>query len=169
MSKVAVLVTDLVEDVEYTAPVEALKKAGHTITTISPPAGKTVVTGKHGTEIKVDKNINEVQPTAFDALLLPGGFSPDQLRADEAFVAFTKHFLLADKPLFAICHGPQLFIQTGLVKGRELTAYQTVQSDLYYAGGVVRDEPVVTDHNLITSRTPDDIPAFNNAIVNALA
>ncbi|WP_057895455.1 type 1 glutamine amidotransferase domain-containing protein [Liquorilactobacillus oeni] len=167
MSKVAVLVTDFVEDIEYTSPVEALKDAGHTVTTISPEGTETI-TGKHGTEIKVDKAINMVKPDDFDALLIPGGFSPDQLRSNEAFVAFTRHFLLADKPLFAICHGPQLFIQTGLVKGRELTSYTTVQPDLYYAGGLVKDEPVVIDHNLITSRTPDDIPAFNHAIVGAL-
>ncbi|MDC7953614.1 type 1 glutamine amidotransferase domain-containing protein [Liquorilactobacillus mali] len=167
MSKVAVLVTNLVEEIEYTSPVAALKEAGHEVTTISLD-DTTTIKGKHGNEIKVDTGISSVKPTDFDALLIPGGFSPDQLRSDERFVAFTKHFLLSDSPLFAICHGPQLFIQTGLVKGRTMTSYKSVQPDLYYAGATVKDEPVVIDNNLVTSRTPDDIPAFNKAITKIL-
>ncbi|GAJ26720.1 ThiJ/PfpI family protein [Liquorilactobacillus sucicola DSM 21376 = JCM 15457] len=167
MSKIAVVVTDLVEDIEYTSPVAALEKEGHDVVTIGFE-GKDSVTGKHGTKISIDKSIKEVDPADFDALLIPGGFSPDQLRSDQNFVDFTKKFLLADKNVFAICHGPQLFIQTGLVKGRTLTSYLTVQPDLYYAGALVKDAPVVIDHNLITSRTPDDLPAFNKEIVAAL-
>ncbi|GAY78801.1 type 1 glutamine amidotransferase domain-containing protein [Sporolactobacillus inulinus] len=168
MSKVAVLVTNDVEDIEFTSPKEALEAAGHKITVIEKEAG-TELTGKHGTKIPVDKGIDEVNPEDFDALLIPGGFSPDQLRVDPRFVAFTKYFLAYNKPLFSICHGPQLFIQTGLVKGRTLTAYASIQPDLYYAGAVVENEPVVIDHALITSRVPDDLPAFNKAIVDALA
>ncbi|KRL37457.1 type 1 glutamine amidotransferase domain-containing protein [Liquorilactobacillus uvarum] len=167
MSKIAVVVTDLVEDIEYTSPANALKKDGHTVVTIGF-SGKKAVTGKHGAEIPIDKSIEEVDPADFDALLIPGGFSPDQLRSDPNFVDFTRKFLLADKNVFAICHGPQLFIQTGLVKGRTMTSYLTVQPDLYYAGALVKDAPVVIDHNLITSRTPDDLPAFNKAITAAL-
>jgi protease I len=167
MSKVAVIVTDLVEDVEYTSPVEALQQAGQQVVTISFD-GKNELTGKHGTKIKVNQGISDVKPEDFDALLIPGGFSPDQLRADEKFVDFVKAFLLADKPTFAICHGPQLFIQTGLVKDRVMTAFKTVKPDLYYAGARVKDQPVVIDDQLITSRTPDDLPDFNKAIVTAL-
>lgn len=167
MSKIAAIVTDLVEDVEYTSPIAALKEAGHQVVTISF-AGKKVVTGKHGTKIKIDQVINDVKPADFDAILIPGGFSPDQLRADEKFVDFVKEFLLADKPTFAICHGPQLFIQTGLVKGRTMTAFKTVKPDLYYAGAKVKDQPVVIDDQLITSRTPADLPKFNQAILAAL-
>ncbi|MCD2255953.1 type 1 glutamine amidotransferase [Lactobacillus sp. CC-MHH1034] len=167
MSKVAVIVTDFVEDVEYTSPVEALKQAGNDVTVIEFEAGKTVK-GKHGVNIKIDKTIDEVKPDDFDALLIPGGFSPDQLRADERMVDFVKAFLLASKPTFAICHGPQLFIQTGLTKGRKMTAYVTVRPDLYYAGAEVEDQPVVIDNNLVTSRTPDDLDQFNHAIVDAL-
>lgn len=101
--------------------------------------------------------------------MIPGGFSPDQLRADQRFVDFVSYFLKNDQPLFAICHGPQLFIQTGLTEGRTMTAYDTVRPDIEYAGAVVKDEPVVIDRGLITSRNPDDIPAFNEAIVEALA
>ncbi|SFG17116.1 type 1 glutamine amidotransferase domain-containing protein [Sporolactobacillus nakayamae] len=168
MSKVAVLVTNDVEDSEFTSPKEALEAAGHKITVIEKEEG-TVLTGKHGTKIPVDKGIDDVKPEDFDALLIPGGFSPDQLRVDPRFVAFTKYFLGYNKPLFSICHGPQLFIQTGLVKGRTLTAYASIQPDLYYAGAIVENEPVVIDHALITSRVPDDLPAFNKAIVDALA
>ena len=167
MSKIAAVVTDLVEDVEYTSPVAALEKAGHQVVTISFD-GKKAITGKHGTEIKVDRGISDVKPTDFAAILIPGGFSPDQLRANDKFVDFVKYFLLADKPTFAICHGPQLFIQTGLVKGRTLTAFKTVKPDLYYAGAKIKDEPVVIDDQLITSRTPDDLPYFNQAIIAAL-
>ncbi|KRL00578.1 type 1 glutamine amidotransferase domain-containing protein [Liquorilactobacillus capillatus] len=167
MSKIAVIVADHFEDVEYTSPVDTLKKEGHHVVTISF-LNKDKVTGKHGTDIKIDKSIKDVHSADFDALLIPGGFSPDQLRADPDFVNFTKAFLLTGKHTFAICHGPQLFIQTGLAKGRTMTSYLTVQPDLYYAGAIVKDEPVVIDNNLITSRTPDDLPAFNKAITKAL-
>ncbi|KRM36885.1 orf22 [Lentilactobacillus parafarraginis DSM 18390 = JCM 14109] len=163
---VAVLVTNLVEDVEYTEPVEALKSAGHKVTTISFEKG--TVEGKHGTQINIDKSIDEVSPQDFDALFIPGGFSPDQLRADQRFVEFTKFFLATNKLTASICHGPQLMIQTGLVQGRTMTAYLTVQPDLYYAGARIEDKAVVIDGNLITSREPKDIPAFNDAFLSAL-
>jgi protease I len=165
--KVAVLVTDMVEDVELTSPKEALEQAGYDVVLIEKEAGKEI-TGKKGTTFVIDAAIDDVKPEEFDALLLPGGYSPDQLRSDERFVAFTKYFLENDQPLFAICHGPQLFIQTGLTKGRTLTAYTTVQPDLGYAGANVKDEAVVIDKQLITSRNPDDLPAFDEAIVKAL-
>jgi protease I len=165
--EVAVVVTDLVEDVEYTEPVEAIKAAGHNVTTIGFEEG--TVEGKHGTKITIDKSIADVKPEDFDALFIPGGFSPDQLRADQRFVDFTKVFLAKNKLTASICHGPQLMIQTGLVHGRTMTSYLTVQPDLYYAGARIEDESVVIDGNLITSREPKDIPAFNEAVVKALA
>lgn len=167
MKKVAVVVTDLVEDVEFVDPVKAIRDAGHDITVIG--FERTTVTGKHDTAITIDCSIAEVNPEDFDALYIPGGFSPDQLRADNRFVAFTRHFLMTNKLISALCHGPQLMIQTGLVHGRTMTSYLTVQPDLYYAGARVEDQPVVIDGNLITSREPKDIPAFNQALVAALA
>lgn len=167
MAKVAVLVTDLVEDVELTSPQEVLENAGHTVTLIEKEAGNTI-TGKKDGKFTIDRSIDEVEPADFDALLIPGGFSPDQLRADERFVAFTEHFLANDLPLFAICHGPQLFIQTGLTEGRTLTGYTSIRPDLAYAGGNVEDKAVVIDKNLVTSRTPDDLPEFNEAILEIL-
>lgn len=165
--KVAVLVTDMVEDVELTSPKKALEKAGYEVVLIEKEEGK-LITGKKGTTFTIDAAIEDVTPDDFVALLIPGGFSPDQLRADQRFVDFTKYFLENDLPLFAICHGPQLFIQTGLTEGRTLTSYITVQPDLAYAGGTIKDESVVIDKNLITSRTPDDLPDFEKAIVTHL-
>lgn len=168
MSKIAVIVTNDVEDIEYTSPVDALKNAGHEVITIENKAGNHI-SGKHGASITADKSIADVSADDFDGLLIPGGFSPDQLRADDRYVNLVKTFLLADKPVFAICHGPQLFIQTGLVKGRTLTAYTTVRPDLYYAGGIVKDQSVVVDRHLVTSRTPDDLDDFNREILAQLA
>lgn len=167
MKKVAVVVTDLVEDVEFVDPVNAIRDAGHEVTVIGFEKG--AVTGKHDTAITIDQSIADVKPEDFDALYIPGGFSPDQLRADQRFVDFTKDFLMTNKLISALCHGPQLMIQTGLVHGRTMTAYLTVQPDLYYAGARVEDKPVVVDGNLITSREPKDIPAFNQTLVGALA
>ena len=169
MSKVAVIVTDLVEDVELTSPKEALEAAGHEVVVISNEGAQTVE-GKQGGTFTVDAAIDTIDPASFDALLIPGGFSPDQLRTDERYVSLTKDFLTSDRPVFAICHGPQLFIQTGLTKDLTLTAYDSVRPDLAYAGATVKDEPVVIDetYRLITSRNPDDLDAFNQAITEAL-
>lgn len=170
MSKVAVIVTNDVEDVEFTSPVDALKAAGHEVTVIENQAGSKIA-GKHGLELTADKGIADVSVDDFDALLIPGGFSPDQLRVDERFVDFVKDFLLSNKNVFAICHGPQLFVQTGLSQALKLTAYESVRPDLFYAGAKVLDQAVVIDekHQLITSRTPDDLDDFNREITAALA
>ena len=165
--KIAVLVTDLVEDVELTSPKEAFEKAGAEVVLIEKEAGKKI-TGKKGETFTIDQSIDDVKPEEFDALLVPGGFSPDQLRGDQRFVDFVDYFFDHDKPIFAICHGPQIFIQTGKTNGRTLTAYKTVRPDLQYAGGNVKDEAVVVDGNLVTSRTPDDLPAFNEASLKML-
>ncbi|MGX4645612.1 type 1 glutamine amidotransferase domain-containing protein [Holzapfeliella sp. JNUCC 80] len=167
MSKIAVIVTNFVEDIEYTSPVEALEAAGHEVITIENEANKTFE-GKNGTKIHTDLSIDDTNPSDFDGLLIPGGFSPDILRADNRYVEFTKHFFLSNKAIFAICHGPQIFIQTGLTKGRKMTAYNSVLPDLYYAGAITEDKAVVIDENLVTSRTPDDLDDFNNAIVKVL-
>lgn len=168
MSKVVAIMTNDVEDIEYTSPHDAIVGAGHTVDLVEDTANKSLL-GKHGTKYTTDKGINDVSADDYDALLIPGGFSPDQLRADDRYVNLVKTFLLADKPVFAICHGPQLFIQTGLVKGRTLTAYTTVRPDLYYAGGIVKDQAVVVDWHLVTSRTPDDLDDFNREILAQLA
>ncbi len=160
--KIAVVLDNLFEDVEYTSPVEALKNEGHEITVIGKETG-TVKGKSEDTEVQVDKAISDVKPEDFDALLIPGGFSPDMLRGDEQgrFGEFTKHFVQAEKPVFAICHGPQLLIDTDLLKGKKLTSFLSVRKDLENAGATVVDESVVVDSNIVTSRTPDDLEDFN--------
>ncbi|MCM3768603.1 type 1 glutamine amidotransferase domain-containing protein [Neobacillus niacini] len=159
--KIAVLVTDYFEDSEYTEPVKSFKEKGHEVTTIEKEIGKTVKGKQENSEVVIDKSIDEVSPEEFDALFIPGGFSPDILRADERFVQFTKAFMDANKPVFAICHGPQLLITAETLEGRDVTGYTSIQVDLKNAGGNVQDkEVVVCENQLVTSRNPDDIPAF---------
>lgn len=167
--KIAVVLDNLFEDVEYTSPVEALKSEGHEITVIGKETG-TVKGKSEDTEVQVDKAISDVKPEDFDALLIPGGFSPDMLRGDEQgrFGEFTKHFVQNEKPVFAICHGPQLLIDTDLLKGKKLTSFLSVRKDLENAGATVVDEPVVVDSNIVTSRTPDDLEDFNRESLNLL-
>ncbi|GGF17088.1 glutamine amidotransferase [Halobacillus andaensis] len=162
MSKIACVMTSLFEDVEYTQPVDAFSKEGHEVTTIEWEAGKEV-TGKQGqTTVTIDTSIDDVKPEDFDALFIPGGFSPDQLRGDEKFVAFAKHFMDEKKPVFAICHGPQLLITAKSLEGRTATGFKSIAVDMEYAGVTFKDEEVVVCGNqLVTSRQPDDLPAFN--------
>ena len=148
------------EDSEFKQPYDAFKQAGHQVSIVGLEAGKELK-GKKGTvTTKAETGIDQVRPDQFDALLIPGGYSPDHLRANPRMVAFTKAFFDADKPVFAICHGPQLLITARVVKGRKLTAWQTIQDDLQQVGANVLDQEVVVDKNLITSRKPADIPAF---------
>ncbi|KAB7705398.1 DJ-1/PfpI/YhbO family deglycase/protease [Bacillus aerolatus] len=167
--KIAVLVTDMVEDSEYTEPVNAYKEAGHEVVNIEKEAGKTVKGKKEGTAITIDKGIDEVNADEFDALLLPGGYSPDKLRVDDRFVQFTKAFMDAKKPVFAICHGPQLLITAKALEGRTATGYKSIKVDMEYAGTTYKDEEVVVcQDQLVTSRTPDDLPAFNRESLKLL-
>ena len=159
MRVACVLDTDF-EDSEFRGPHDALRKAGHEVTIIGLKAGKELA-GKKGKErVKAEKGIDQVSAGDFDALLIPGGYSPDHLRADPRMVAFTKAFFDAEKPVFAICHGPQLLITARVVKGRKMTAWKTIQDDLSQVGANVVNQEVVVDRNLITSRQPSDIPTF---------
>ncbi|WP_312040195.1 type 1 glutamine amidotransferase domain-containing protein [Macrococcoides bohemicum] len=161
--KIAVVLDNLFEDIEFTSPAEAFEKEGHEITVIGKEAGSTVKGKQGNTEVTIDKAIDDVKPDDFDALFIPGGFSPDMLRGDEQgrFGEFTKGFVSNEKPVFAICHGPQLLIDTDLLKGKKLTGYLSVRKDLENAGATVVDESVVVDSNIVTSRTPDDLEDFN--------
>lgn len=167
--KIAVLITDMFEDSEYTEPAKAFKEAGHTVIAIEKEAGKTVK-GKQGdAEVTIDKGVDDANPDEFDALFLPGGFSPDLLRADDRFVQFTKAFMDDKKPVFAICHGPQLLISAKALEGRDATGYKSIKVDMEYAGATYKDEEVVVCQNqLVTSRTPDDIPAFTKESLTLL-
>ncbi|MGF2097558.1 type 1 glutamine amidotransferase domain-containing protein [Mammaliicoccus lentus] len=160
--KVAAVVTDLFEDVELTSPQKALTDAGHEVVVVGEEKGKEI-TGKKGEKVKVDVGIDEANAADYDAVLIPGGFSPDLLRGYEKgrFGEFVKHFVQEEKPSFAICHGPQLLIDTDLLNGRTLTSFLSVRKDLQNAGAKVVDESVVVDNGIVTSRTPDDLEDFN--------
>lgn len=163
--KVACILADGFEDSEFRVPYDKLKAAGFEITVIGPDKDATLE-GKQGKEkVRPDDAIDTVKMGEFDLLLIPGGHSPDHLRADERFVELVRTFDEDGKWIAAVCHGPQLFITARIVKGRTLTAWSTVQADLEAAGANVQDEPVVIDRNWITSRKPDDLEQFSQAII----
>ena len=169
LARIAVVITDKFEDSEYTSPREALEAAGHELVTIEREAGKTVTGKTDGVEVTIDQAVRDVNPQDFDALLIPGGFSPDLLREHDDIVAFTKYFMDEMKPVFAICHGPQLLITAKTLEGLDATGYKSIKVDMEYAGAKYADQEVVVCQNqLVTSRTPDDLPAFNREIVNVL-
>jgi protease I len=163
MSKVAVVITDMFEDSEYTKPAEALKKAGHELVHVGLKSGETVKGKKQGTPVKVDKTVKEVKVADFDALLIPGGYSPDKLRVDEHVVRFVKEFVESGKPVCAICHAPQLLITAQVLRGRKITGWKSLIQDIKNAGAEFIDQEVVEDGNLISSRSPADLPAFIRA------
>ena len=164
--RIACVLAEGFEDSEFKVPYDEFRKAGHDVVVIGTKKGEKLV-GKQGKEkVKAELAIDEARPDDFDALFIPGGHSPDQLRSDERFVDFARAF--ADKPILAICHGPQLLITADLVRGRRMTAWKTVQIDLENAGADVVDEQVVVDAQLVTSRKPDDIPAFVRASLDLL-
>jgi protease I len=156
--RVAALVGPEFEDTEFSVPYERLRKAGHEVVVIGLKKGETLKGKKGREEATIEAAIDEVRAESFDALFIPGGHSPDHLRADDRVVGFVTHF--RDKPIFAICHGPQLLISAGMTEGRTMTAWKTVQVDLGYAGAKVVDKEVVVDGKIVTSRKPDDVDAF---------
>ena len=167
--KIAVLITDDFEDSEFTSPADAYRLAGHEVVTIEKQAGKKVKGKKGEAEVVIDKAIDDVSPADFDALLLPGGYSPDSLRGDQRFVTFTRDFVNSGKPVFAICHGPQLLIGADVIRGRKLTAVKPIVVDVKNAGGEFYDQEVVIDNEqLVACRTPGDLPAFNRGALALL-
>ena len=170
--KIAFIATEGVEQVELTEPWKAIEEAGATPELISIEPGK-VQAWKHfdkGDQFDVDKTIEEAQPDEYDGLVLPGGVAnPDQLRTDENVVNFIRDFAATGKPIGVICHGPWTLIETGVVKGRNITSWPSLQTDLRNAGANWVDEEVVVDDGLVSSRKPDDLPAFNAKIVEEFA
>lgn len=169
--KVAILTDNGFEEVELTSPMNALEKAGATVQIISPQKDK-VKAWNHdhwSIELPVDKNIKDARPEDYDMLVLPGGvLNPDQTRTNPDCISFAKAFLESGKPLAAICHGPQLLIETGMLKGRTMTSYPSVKTDLKNAGVNWVDQEVVVDDGLITSRSPKDLDAFNKKVIEEL-
>jgi protease I len=170
--KVAILAADGFEQVELTEPKEAFEKAGARTAIVSPAKGK--VKGwkmtDWGKELPVDVPLESARPDDYDALLLPGGvMNPDKLRMDPQAVRFVRAFFDAGKPVAAICHGPWTLIEAGVLKGRTVTSWPSLQTDLRNAGARWVDREVVSDGNLVTSRKPDDLPAFNRTAVELFA
>ncbi|MDN4059407.1 type 1 glutamine amidotransferase domain-containing protein [Massilia sp. YIM B02769] len=171
--RVAVLMTDGVEQVEYTGPRRFLEQHGVTVILISPKGVGEEVQGMNhdqaGDKFKVEMHVKDAVPADFDALVLPGGEeNPKALRKDADSVAFVREFYAQDKPLAAICHGPWVLIDAGIAESKNLTSYPEIQDDMRKAGAEWIDQEVVIDGKLITSRKPDDIPAFNEALLKEL-
>jgi protease I len=169
MAKVAVIIEDLFEDSEYTEPVKALKNAGHTCENIGLKPGTTVNGKRDKTPAQIEKSVQDVSVEDYDALLIPGGYSPDRLRAYPEPVDFVKNFTESGKPVFVICHGAQLLISADVIKGKKVTGWKSIRQDIKNAGAEFLDLEVVEDANIISSRCPDDLPAFNAACIQKLS
>jgi protease I len=169
--KVAIIATDGFEQSELTEPKKALEQAGADVHVVAPKDG-SIQGFQHfdkGETVKVDVSLGQARPGDYDALVIPGGlFNPDHLRTQEAAQAFARAFFEAGKPVGVICHGPQLLINADLVRGRTMTSVPTIAKDLQNAGAKWRDEEVVVDQGLVSSRKPDDLPAFCRKLVEEI-
>jgi len=170
---VAMLLTDGVEQVEYTKPREFLERHGAKVTLLAPKKKGDKIQGFNhltpGERFTVEMDVRDAKPDQFDALVLPGGVAnPDMLRLSQEAIGFIRDFGGTDKPIAAICHGPWTLIDAGIAKGKRMTSWPTLQNDLRNAGAKWSDEQVVVDGRLVTSRKPDDIPAFDDALLHNL-
>jgi protease I len=168
MARIAFVVGEDFEDSEFKQPYDDLRAAGHEVEVLGVKAGETMKGKKGKEEIKIEAAAAEKDPAQYDALVIPGGYSPDHLRMDKGLVRFVQGCVQADKIIAAICHGPQLLIEADAVEDKKLTSWPSVRTDLLNAGARWLDKEVMIDGNLITSRKPDDIPAFVKAIRDQL-
>jgi protease I len=168
MARVALLLGQGFEDSEFRVPYDRLREAGHTVEIIGAESGEELTGHKGKEKVRADRSIEDVPPDTYDALFIPGGQSPAHLRDDARFVEFVKRFDATKRPVAAICHGPQLLITAGLVRGRKMTGWRTVQEELRSNGAHVVDEEVVLDGNWITSRQPSDLEIFSHALLRTL-
>jgi protease I len=169
MTKIAFLVGQDFEDSEFRKPYDALKQAGCQIDIVGAKASETVRGKKQHESVTIERAASDADPTAYDAIVIPGGYSPDHLRTDKAVVDFVSKFARTGKLVAAVCHGPQLLIEADAVAGKRLTSWPSVRKDLENARATWVDQEVVVDGPLITSRKPDDLPAFAKAIKDWLA
>jgi protease I len=170
--KIAILATDGFEQVELTDPKKNVENAGAATEVLSVKEGsiKGWKFGEWGESVRVDKLVSKANIDDYDALILPGGqINPDKLRMDKSAVDFVRRFVASGKPVAAICHGPWMLIEAGVVKGKTVTSWPSVHTDLINAGAKWVDKEVVEDSNLITSRKPDDIPAFSRKVIEVVA
>jgi protease I len=169
---IAIMATDGFEQVELTEPMKALRKAGAKVEVVAPKSGR--ITGfRHfdkGETVQVDRAVKSADPASYDGLVLPGGtHSPDTLRTDKDALRFVRAFFDAGKPVAAICHAPWILIDAGVTEGRRMTSYASIRTDLRNAGAEVLDQEVVVDNGLVTSRNPDDLPAFCAKMIEEFA
>jgi protease I len=167
MAVIGVLIENMFEDSEYKKPAAAFKKAKHKLVHLGVKKG-TVKGETAGIKVKVEKAVSDVVAGDFDALFIPGGYSPDRLRSHDEVVAFVKQFAATGKPILFICHGAQLLITADLLKGRRVTGWKSIIQDIKNAGAEYLDQEVVEDRNFISSRYPADIPAFIKASLDKL-
>jgi deglycase len=168
MAKVAFIMDEMFEDSEFKVPYERVKQAGHEPLVIGLEKGKKL-TGKKGDETVVtEASIDDVSPDQFDALVIPGGYSPDKIRVNDKMVGFTRSLFQAGKPVAAICHAGWMLAEAGVVKGRTVTSWPSIKTDLVNAGAEWVDQEVVEDENLITSRKPDDLEAFSKTLLSQI-
>ena len=169
--KVAILTESGFEEVELTSPKKALEDAGARVEIVSPQKEKVKAWAHDhwSIELPVDVNVEEADPNNYDALMIPGGvLNPDKMRMNDKCVEFAQHFLQEGKPVAAICHGPQLLIETGMLEGRNMTSYPSVKTDMINAGAIWADREVIVDNGLVTSRSPKDLEAFNKNMIEEI-
>ena len=169
--KVAILTENGFEESELTSPKQALEQAGASVDIVSPQKEKVIGWKDKGwsIELKVDKNVADAHVDDYDALVIPGGvINPDLMRRNEDCISFAREFLQSGKPVAAICHGPQLLIETGLLSGRNMTSFMSIKTDLKNAGVRWEDKEVVVDNGLVTSRSPKDLEAFNKKVIEEI-
>ena len=169
--RIAILAADGFEESELKSPKEAMEKEGFTVEIVSEKNGtiKSWKDGNWGNEYNVDKTLDAVNASQYNALVLPGGvINPDKLRRNETALKFAKDFFEQKKPVAAICHGPQTLISANVVKNRKMTSFESIKTDLVNAGANWVDEAVVVDEGFITSRKPDDLPAFNSKLIEEI-
>jgi protease I len=170
--KVAILTENGFEEIELTSPKKALEDAGAIVQIVSPQREKVMAWDRDhwSIELPVDITLDEAKPEDFDALIIPGGvINPDKMRMNKVCILFAQHFLEQGKPVAAICHGPQLLIETGMISGREMTSYFSIKTDMINAGVTWVDKEVVVDNGLVTSRSPKDLEAFNKKMLEEIS
>ena len=169
MARIAILIADMFEDSEYLQPVAAFREKRHEVIHVGLQAGVKVLGQTEQTPVVIDVSTADADPADFDALFIPGGYSPDKLRTNADAVHFVRKFMEEGKPVFVICHGPQLLITACVLAGRKVTGWKSIIQDIANAGGIYTDREVVIDGNLISSRNPGDLQPFSNACLEMLS
>lgn len=167
MARIAFILDEMFEDSEFQVPFDRVREAGHDAVVVGLEAGKQV-TGKKGTKITIDTGPSDVTAAEFDALVIPGGYSPDKVRTSSRLVELTRQMYEANKPVAAICHAGWVLAEADIVRGKTITSYHSIKTDMRNAGARWVDEEVVQDGNLITSRQPADLPAFCDTLLGEL-